>query len=45
MPRRTGFLFFCPFVHVLKDHPKVHFGKGVQVFLVIRLETLTVLVL
>lgn len=39
------FLFFCPFVHALRDHPEVHFGRDTEVFLEIKLETLTIFVL
>lgn len=45
MSKGTGFLFFWPVVHALEDHPEVHFGKGTQVFLAIKLETLTILML
>lgn len=34
--RRTGFPFLCLLVHLLEDDPKVHFSKGIQVFLAIK---------
>lgn len=43
--RGTACPFFWPIVHAVEDHPKVHFGKGMQVFLAIKLKTLIILVL